>query len=430
VCWRGIFYTRYTPAKYIAFTSFLIKGASNEKATSNDLIESAISGKREVNLNNEILVIKSASLMERVVAKNNFNINYFKQGKILKTDIYLDVPFRLIPKTTKDNNSISISLKNLDKTGGLFFYGPSESEKKFQFKWNAPFSLGGKTFVLVPHGNIEDNGTEYVVTWQTVESAASDLSGHLSVGAFDTKTSVLELSILTENLEKGKDVLNALFTEFNLSDIETRNKLSETTVRFIDDRLNEISTELKGVEGNLESYRGNNQLLDVTGQSAQSLENTNTAANTIKDINIQQGVVSMISGYFNNSSNSGKLIPSSLGIDDPILASLITQYNELQLKKERELQQVAPNSLGMQDINTQIGSLKNSIKESLNAISKNLKLQEGSLQGQKSQYRQFLSSLPHNERVLQEIRRKQSITEGLYLYLLQKERKLPYRAHH
>jgi capsular exopolysaccharide synthesis family protein len=74
----------------------------------------------------------------------------------------------------------------------------------------------------------------------------------------------------------------------------------------------------------------------------------------------------------------------------------------------------------MQDLNTQLGNLKNSILESLNNITMNLQLQEKNYNQQNSQNRSYLSSIPHNERVLQEIRRKQNITEGLYLYLLQK----------
>ena len=58
--------------------------------------------------------------------------------------------------------------------------------------------------------------------------------------------------------------------------------------------------------------------------------------------------------------------------------------------------------------------------ESLANIRNSLKTQENKFQQQNNQYKTFLSSIPHNERVLQEIKRKQGITEGLYLYLLQK----------
>jgi capsular exopolysaccharide synthesis family protein len=74
----------------------------------------------------------------------------------------------------------------------------------------------------------------------------------------------------------------------------------------------------------------------------------------------------------------------------------------------------------MQDLKNQLATLKKSIIESLSSIKYNLKLQESSVQKQNNQYKNFLSSVPRNERVLQEIKRKQGITEGLYLYLLQK----------
>lgn len=417
----GVFYTRYTPPKFIAYTSFLIKGiGENETATgSNDLIESALNGKREVNLNNELIIIRSSDLMQRVVAKNGYNINYYYQGNILKTDIYHSVPFRLVPKNTQNDAFVRLKIYKLNSSGGKGIYKTAE-EKEFLFKWNTPFIAGGKTFVLSPNSKDANFNGNYEVTWETVESAAAKISDNLTVRAYDPKTSVIHLSLLTENLEKGKDLLNALYNEYNLADIENRNKISETTVKFIDERLNEISSELKGVEGNLEVYRGNNRLLDVSGQSSQSLEASNDANRLIKDLNVKQSVVTIISKFFSNPSNNGKLVPSSLGVDDPVLTGLITQYNELQLKKDREAASVAENSLIMQDFNNQLSNIRGSILESLGSVSKNLQLQEGTFQQQKNQHTQFLSSLPHNERVLQEIRRKQSITEGLYLYLLQK----------
>lgn len=72
----GFLYTRYTTPKYVAFTSFLVKGNTEGSGnSSNDLIETALNGKREINLNNDILVISSAGLMQRVVSKYGFNID-------------------------------------------------------------------------------------------------------------------------------------------------------------------------------------------------------------------------------------------------------------------------------------------------------------------------------------------------------------------
>ncbi len=415
----GVLYIYLTVPKYKATTAFIIKGLEIGEENNDDLIESAMNGKRQINLNNEMLLIGSLHLMERTVSKNGFNISYFKKGRFLNEDIYKDAPFVLVAKNITDSSrTYNLQIKDIDATGGSYSY--NNSDKYNQFKWNEPFTAGHQTFLLEPNKKTPETDGEYIVRWKSISKAASELSGNFTVKAFDTKTSVIQITLKAENIQLAKDLLNALFNEFNLSDIEERNKLSDSTVKFIDDRLAFITGELKGVEGNLENYQGSRRLADIKGQSMQSLENSGELTRTIKDINIQQGITNMIAEYFTSTTSSNKLVPSSLGLNDPTLSLLLTQYNELQLKKERELPGNAPNSLVMQDLNTQISSLKSSIVENLNNIRKNLKLQENNLQQQNSKYNSFLSSLPHNERVLQEIKRKQTITEGLYLYLLQK----------
>jgi capsular exopolysaccharide synthesis family protein len=423
VC-AGIFYIEITTPKYLATTTFLIKGEEEGKPNTQDLIERSVNGgKKEINLNNEMLLINSSGLMERTVAKNGFNVSYYKKGRFKNTDISQSLPFTLVASHLTDSSqSYEINIKRIGLVGGKFLYGEDKNKKTVEFQWNVPFTISGQQFILSPSDKqkIEFQDVDYFARWQPIRETATKFSDALTVKAYDTKATVIELSIKTENLDQGIDFLNALFEEFNSSDMEDRKKLSDVTIQFIDERLMSISNELQGVEGNLEQYRGSNVLIDMNDQSRQSLETSTAVSKTLKELAIQQGLVNMILNYFNNPSNKGKLVPSSLGLNDGTLASLIVQYNELQLKKERETTRVAPNSTVMQDLNTQLENLKGSILESLNNIKRNLTMQEQNFSQQNSQNKNYLASIPHDERVLQEIKRKQNITEGLYLYLLQK----------
>lgn len=417
----GYYYIRITPPKYQATTLLMIKnsGESGDK----DLVENALQGnKQERELSNEIVLMTSGKLMQRVVDKYGYNISYFIKGRVLTTDVYKAAPFRLIVKDLKDSlSTVRINLKNLSGKGGTMSFGKKEDASSVPFTWNKPFAHRNNTYVLVPQQVPSFDATaEYIAEWRPVADAAGALLGKFKVEPQDKHSNVLSLGLITQNLQRSVDILNSICTEYNLSDIEERNKLSESTVRFIDERLSVIAGELKGVEGNLENYQDSRNLIDIKSQADQSFQNANTISNSIKELNIKQGVVAMISGYFNNNSSSGKLVPSSMGLEDPTLAALIAQYNELQLRKDREAPLVGPNNLMIQDMNNQLSNLKTSILESLNGISRTLRLQESQLQGHNTQYRQFLSSVPHSERVMQEIKRKQGITEGLYLYLLQK----------
>lgn len=417
----GHLYTSYATLKYKATALILVNEMSSDAKTSADLIRTSLNGEAKENLDNEMQLLRSASLMERVVIKNAFNISYYKQGKVKNTDLYLDAPFRLVPQLIKDSFSVqSIAIKSFNNEVASIIYGKKGSSKTAIVKWNTPFKLNNNEYVLAPRGQLTPGDGNYIAVWSPVKVTADEILNKFSAGMLDKKTSFIQLAIIIENLNRGKDILNAIVREFIQSDIDDKNVISQNTIRFIDERLDIVSKELSGVEGNLENFQGSNELVNVTNQTTQSLTNSNDASKNITDISVQLGVVEMIQSYFNNPNNKGKLVPSSLSISDVTLANLLNRYNELELNRERQAPSLTANSIVLKDLNNQINDVRGSILESLQNITKNLKLQQNSLQQKNQQYTQFLSSLPHKERVMQEIKRKQSITEGLYLYLLQK----------
>ena len=416
----ALLYLRKATPKYVANAHILVKG-EKKNTSQDDLISSALVASKSSNMENELQLMRSSGLMERIVLENQFNISYFLIGRVKTSDLYLDAPFRLIvQKVTDSSNGFALVVKNLTINGVKIEYGYKPNKKSSNLKWNTPYTIEGHQFVLAPRGKNMSVDGQYMAIWSPVSQTADEIASKFSVDWLDKKTSIIKLSILIENLERGKDILNALAKEYDRSDMEEKTIASRNTIRFIDDRLEIISTELSGVEGKLENFQGSNEIVNVESQSGEAFSNSNSVSKDILDINIQKGVIQQIQGYFNNPDNPGKLVPSSLGINDPTLGTLISKYNELELLKQKEKPRLSSNSILLKDIDNQINDVKGSVLENLQNINKNLNLQQGSLQQKNNQYKQFLSSLPRKERMMQEIKRKQSITEGLYLYLLQK----------
>ncbi len=416
----AVLYLRKATPKYWAGALILVKG---EKPTmkSEDLITTALTASRSSNMENELQLMKSNDLMKRIVLENQFNVSYYLLGRIKTTDVYLDAPFRLVMQKVADSSKgLTIIVKNLTGTGATIEYGPKATKLVKSLNWNTPYTLNGKQFVLAPRSTEMAGDGDYMAIWSPIAQSAGEISGKLSIDWLDKKTSIIQLGLIIENLQRGKDILNALATEYDRADLEDKNIASRNTIRFIDDRLDIVSRELSGVEGNLESYQGQNQIVNVESQSGEAFNNSNAASQDIRNIGVQKSVVQQIQSYFNSPNDQGKLVPSSLGIDDPTLGSLIAKYNDLTSKKETEKPRLATNSLILKDLDNQINDVRGSVLENLQNINKNLNLQQNSLQQKNNQYKSFLSSLPRKERVMQEIKRKQSITEGLYLYLLQK----------
>ncbi|MDO9373205.1 MAG: polysaccharide biosynthesis tyrosine autokinase [Ferruginibacter sp.] len=413
-------YLRRATPKYAATALIMVKG-EKKSYQSDDLIASALTASRSSNMENELQLMKSIGLMERVVIENQFNISYYIIGRIKTTDLYLEAPFRFIVQKVEDSSrGLTLIVKDLTTSGAVMQFGPEKARIVQKILWNTPYVIDGKQFVLAPRGKDIAGSGDYMTIWSPVSNTAANIAGSLSIDWLDKKTSIIKLGLITENVQRGKDILNALAKEYDRSDLEEKNIASRNTIRFIDDRLEIVSNELSGVEGHLENYQGQNQIINVESQSGEAFGNSNSVSKDILNLNIQKGVVQQIQGYFNNPESAGKLVPSSLGIQDPTLGSLIAKYNELAMERERKKPQLAANSLILKDLESQINDVRGSVLENLQNINKNLNLQQGSLEQKNSQYRSFLSSLPRKERVMQEIKRKQSITEGLYLYLLQK----------
>lgn len=126
----GILYTYYAIPKYMATTTFLVKGAAQGEASSADLIEIALNGKSEINLSNELVQMRSVGLMKRTVARNNFNVSYYRKGRIHSIEIYQDAPFTLIAQQLTDSNSTyNLHISQVNAQGGTFLYGDEGNEK-------------------------------------------------------------------------------------------------------------------------------------------------------------------------------------------------------------------------------------------------------------------------------------------------------------
>ncbi|MFT3932624.1 MAG: polysaccharide biosynthesis tyrosine autokinase [Chitinophagaceae bacterium] len=426
----GIMYLRYTTPKYMATAFILVKdeqsgagGGSKSGNTSDDLIRSALSGEKKMNIDNELQLMRSPALIRRVVQKKAFNISYYKVGNVRNVNLHTDAPFELkaAPGTFKDSiDNVSILVKDLTAGGAVVSLSNIKDAKTQPIKWDVPFTIAGNAYVLHHKTNSIDQNAEFVTTWSPVDDVAADIIGRLSVDVPDKKTSIIQMRIITENLKLGPDILNAVFNEFYQSDLDEKDSASQKTIDFINTRLDIVTKELNGVEGSLENFRGANEIVSVTDQTAQSMQNVNDAEKSLNTIGVQLKQVEQMQNYFSNPGSQDKLVVSSLGIKDPTLSGLIDKFNEVQAKKEREAPLLASKSMILKDYDNQLNMVKGSIMENLQNISKDLRLQESSLQERSSQYHQMLSALPHKERAIQDIKRKQSITEAIYLYLLQK----------
>lgn len=415
----AIIYLKITPPVYEIKASLLIKeeNYANPSRTGIALEELDISAQGKI-VDNEIEVLKSRNLISTVVKDLQLWVDYQSNKKIGKVNIYGESPVRIIfDKVASDieNKQIIVFIKN-DKS---FFITEKDKEaKEYLFDNKVTNSLG--TFKVEKTRLAKkyfDNSI--LVSFKDIDKVISQYQNSIEVALVNKKSPTISLALKDPNKQRGKDILNHLITVYNSATIAEKNRITKSTIDFIDNRLLSISKELNEVEGQSEKFRSSRGLIDITSESRIYLENAQNNDNKLNEVNVRLNVIDGIEQYV-NSSGSNRNTPSTLGIDDPGLNSLIEKLTQLELEKDRLLATTPESNPIFVPINSQINSAKNAIRSSIKNIKSMLLNTKSKLKAFDSGFQSSISKIPGEEREFLSIKRQENIKQDLFLYLLKK----------
>ncbi len=433
----SIVYLRYKIPVFKVAANMLIKNGddynvvSNNSSgnSSNDIIQKALFGGKSVSLDNEIELIKSKPVLQRVVAKYGFGTTYYIEGSVKTTEIYRESPLIFLPVIILDSSKqYTFYVRNINKKGGEI-----SVNKKFLpstiFKWNDTIQLANISFQIqsrTPIASISDDASSknlIDILWQPVSSMASQIQGALSVAPFSAKTSILQLTMVTGNIERGKDILNAIIREYDLYNIEQKKKVSESTISFINQRLAIVTSELADVENTQRDYKIKNKILvDIARETETSYSDYTLNKKSIQTFDQQIETIDILDKYIRQ--NKYKIVPLTFVLSDGQLSFFISSYNRLQLEREQYNVSVLENNDKLALIDAELLSLRTSMFESLKELKRNLFFQKNNSKNQQNLAYNILATIPDKQKYLQDLARQQSLKQSLYLYLLQKREEI------
>jgi tyrosine-protein kinase Etk/Wzc len=198
-------YLRYATPVYQSAGSIVINVDNNTSSGDNDKFQKLFVGGSK-DISNEIEVLRSRPLMEKVVEDLHLNFAYYAKGKIKERNIYSEAPFQVNVFQLNDSNS-SFTFK-IDFTNPTTFTINDENkpltfEQVFKNQWGT-FSLSRK-----PSKPLSD---EYRVVWQPSRAVAGDLVSNLLV-APKGPAGILIISLEATHPQLAADVINELMKE-------------------------------------------------------------------------------------------------------------------------------------------------------------------------------------------------------------------------
>lgn len=410
----GYVYLRYKTPVYMVEAKILIN--DQRKGVSDiDLLSDLGIRQRPANVENEIEILKSRELMNRVVSELDLHIRYVAKGTVKSSDLYAASPVKLLPLF--DDKNIERSYQyNATVAGDKITL--SDDKGTIQGRIGDTVTLSAGRFLLLADANPEPV-KELTITISPTAPYAQAYAQSLLVGNPNKLMSVLLLIISDVVPQRGEDILNKLIEVYTQASIDDRNRVADRTMAFINDRLVLVSSELTDIEKEIEGFKKANELTDVKAQASILLAGTGDYAKQVNTQEIQLSLVESLEKYIRDNSNNDRMVPASL-VQDETMNSLIQSYNELQAEKERLSMTNTENSPYVINIRNRITGLKTDMLISLQSIKKQLQVSLVELRKLEGRLNAEIREVPSKERVYLEFSRQQNIKQELYLFLLKK----------
>jgi tyrosine-protein kinase Etk/Wzc len=414
-------YLRYTTPVYKVKAKVMIKDdKKNGMAADNQVLSELGMGGRS-NVDNEIEVFKSRSLMERVVKGMQLNVRSYAVGTLHQSELFDKKPFifRYFP-----NDNDTVDPKTYDYELVMENNSKLELTNKDEKKWKASY---GDTLVL-PTGKavVDINTTEPVenskfrINITSYDNIIDKYVSSLTVNAVNKQVSVVTLTLQETLPKKGEAVLNRLVEEYMKANVEDNNVITDSTIAFIDDRLSLVGQELTGIEKEIEGFKKDNELTDISEQSKILLNSSDAYVKQLTEKQVQYEIIGSLEKYLAEEENTKKVISASLVIQSPVLYNIIDKYNDLQMKKERLLIGSTEANPMVENMDVQLETLRGNMKSGISSMKRDLQINISKLQQYAGNVESKIRQVPAKERVFLEFSRQQNIKQELYLFLLKK----------
>ena len=421
----AVLYLLSTPPIYTRTAAILVKDNSKSSSSTGAMSDFSDLGifKSNTNINNELLTLKSPTLMTEVVNRLGLNETFTIRKGLKNVDLY-----KVSPVTITFCDKIEVPLSFTIKFSSKEAFAISELEisgedigETLSAQMGDSIQTSAGIMIVSPTQEFTDAfiGTSIRYVRGSVRAAVDAYSNALVAELGNEDATIINLSINDTSIRKAEDILNTLIEVYNENWIRDKNQIAVSTSQFISDRLGVIESELGHVDENISSYKSEHLLPDV--QAASSLYMAQSAENNkeLSTLNNQLSTAQYIRREL-NTKQLDQTLPANSGIVSANIETQISEYNNLVLDRNRLIANSSEKNPLVKNMASSLQSMQRTIIQSVDNLIVSLNTQIRSLRRQEEATTNRLASNPNQAKYLLSVERQQKVKEELYLYLLQK----------
>ena len=337
-------------------------------------------------VDDEMEILRSKKLVKQMIDELGIRTAVFKKKGLRYIEMYGGEPMTVVypPNFESTIRGSLVIVVDKDADGEYSFkfkrnYIDKETYKCSVTSLSKPIKTPWGSFSFVEHPEnikiVDGQDGSYTLKFK-LTSCKSQIDSYvqsITVALASKKSNAVNLSYTSSCPAKNEAILNKIIDLYNLDALSDKNRTSMQMANFITDRLVLISAELKEAESEVENYRREHNIANISTQSQLFLETSSEYEKRIAEADIQYSLVSFVENYLKNSTDTD-LIPNNTGIEDKSLGDLIVSYNDLVLRYLRIGRSTNETNPIVEQTQNQIALLRQNILQTIRNVKKSIEI--------------------------------------------------------
>ena len=369
----------------------------------------------------EKLILYSRNVLTKAITALDYKTAFFKAEHFNLVNIYPQKPFSIallkLPKGETSTTLFKFAALNTKEFQLSYTFNNSETTSRHVY--GQQINIEGFSFTI-HHLNslvLKDN---IYFKFNALPALLAQANASLKIDD-NQNTNILHLTLSDANPYFARDLLNSILTEYQKFDRSQRSVSIKQTSLYIDTLLQNMSVVLKKSAADIQEYKAEHQMLDVSSNAESLTTRLTSLENEKHNLTIQNLFTSALQKGLENNQGGNAPNFNLQGVEDPQLISLLNKFNLLVDKKTAAIKTYQPGSTFMVDLEEQL----NEFKRAITANIKGQQLQNRELltylNREIQEIKSAISAVPAKEKDYISLQSDYNINQKVYNYLSEKK---------
>ena len=413
-------YLYFSPLIYESSATIKIKTEKNLQALSfKDPINDALSQVGVSNIDQEIAILNSFYINNKVISKMEMQVQYFRKKGYKKVEIQKKFPIKIHDIHVENKEILKKTFILYAQEDGFKIQEEEASLSKL-LAYNKEIQFQGfkcKITQLSP----SDKPIYFKFNGDNREIYEKFVKQRLKISQPNINVPILRITYQDTSPQRANAYINTLINIYIEQSTIHKNRENNKILTFIEEQLASTGKNLQQSEIELQEYRIKNKVIEPSVQSKILLDRLNHIEIAIEENKIKTNLIDNLLILLNNNESLESIIPTlnALGEDSTIALIREIQDMEKHINSLRvEYTEKYPDIILLRK---HIYKNKDKIYNNIKNIQLTIKNSQKNLFEQKKKSEIKLEKLPKSEKQLIQFQRDYDVNAKLYAYLIEKK---------